>query len=99
MQSRISKNRAGSMDEKTLSKEELIGLHVKIKECNDPSWNGKIGVIIDETKNTFIIEIEDQKKRISKNIARFEFEVDGKKMMLNGSKIAYRPENRIKKTR
>jgi ribonuclease P protein subunit POP4 len=99
MQSRISKNRAGSMDEKTLSREELIGLHVKIKECKDPSWKGKIGVIVDETKNTFLIEIRDQKKRIAKNIATFEFEIDGKKMMLDGSKIAYRPEDRIKKIR
>lgn len=99
MQSRISKNRAGSMNEKTLLKEELIGLHVKIKKCTDPNWKGKAGVVVDETKNTFIIEIGDQNKRIAKNIATFEFEIDGKKMMLNGSKIAYRPEDRIKKVR
>ena len=87
------------MNEKTMSREELIGLHVKIKKCNDPSWNGKNGIIIDETKNTFLIEIKDKQKRITKNIATFEFEINGKKMMLDGSKISYRPEDRIKKIR
>ena len=87
------------MNEKTLLKEELIGLHVKIKKCTDPSWKEKTGVVVDETKNTFLIEIGDQQKKIAKNIATFEFEIDGKKMMLDGSKIAYRPEDRIKKVR
>ena len=87
------------MDEKTLAREELIGLHVKIKECKDPSWIGKSGVILDETKNTFLLEIDDQKKTIPKNIASFEFEYEGKKITINGSKIAFRPENRIKKIR
>ena len=60
------------MDKKKLAREELIGLHVKIKECKDPSWIGKSGVILDETKNTFLLEIDDQKKTIPKNIASFE---------------------------
>jgi ribonuclease P protein subunit POP4 len=85
------------MDKKTRVKEELIGLHVKIKECKDPSWKGKSGVIIDETKNTFLIEIENQQKMIAKNIATFEFDHSGKKITLDGSEISYRPENRIKK--
>ena len=87
------------MDKKTLVKEELVGLYVKIKECKDPSWIGKSGLVVDETKNTFLIEIEDQQKMISKNIATFEFEYEGKKIALEGSKIAYRPEDRIKKAR
>jgi len=87
------------MNEKTLAREELIGLHVTIKECEDPSWVDKSGIIIDETKNTFLIEIDNKQKRITKNIAKFEFEYDEKKIMLNGSKLAYRPEDRIKKAR
>jgi len=87
------------MDEKTLARDEFIGLHVKIKECKDPSWIGKSGLIIDETKNTFLIETKDKKKIIVKKTATFEFDYGGKKITLDGSKIAYRPENRIKKTR
>ncbi len=87
------------MDEKALAREELIGLHVTIKECKDSKWTGKSGVIIDETKNTFLIRINDKNKRIAKKIAKFEFEHDEKKTILNGSKIAYRSEDRIKKAR
>jgi len=87
------------MDEKKLAKEELIGLHVKIKECTDPNWKDKSGLILDETKNTFLIEIDNKEKIISKKTATFEFNYCGKKITLNGSKIAYRPEDRIKKAR
>ena len=87
------------MDEKKLAKDELIGLNVTVKECKDPSWTGKSGRIVDETKNTFLIEIEDKKKTIAKKTATFEFEYGGKKITLDGSKIAYRPEDRIKKAR
>jgi len=87
------------MYEKKLARGELIGLKVKIKECKDANWVGKTGFIIDETKNTFLIEVDNQKKTIAKNIATFEFEYEGKKVILNGSKITYRPEDRIKKIR
>ena len=87
------------MSKKILAKEELIGRHVTIKECTDPGWINKSGVIIDETKNTFLIEMDNEEKRIAKNIATLEFEHDGKKTTLNGSKLVYRPEDRIKKIR
>ena len=48
------------MDEETLVREELIGRHVTIRECTDPKWNDKTGIIIDETKNTFLIEIDNK---------------------------------------
>ena len=87
------------MNEKKLAREELIGLKVKIMDCKDTSWIGKSGFIVDEKKNTFLIEIDNQQKTIAKNIATFEFEYEGKKVILDGSKITYRPEDRIKKVR
>jgi len=87
------------MNNKNLSKDELIGMHVKIKNCTDPSWIGKSGIILDETKNTFLIKINKDEKKIIKKTAIFEFELDKKKVALDGSKIAYKPENRIKKIR
>lgn len=87
------------MDEETLAREELIGRHVTIRECTDPQWNDKTGIIIDETKNTFLIEIDNKCKRIVKNTAKFEFEDNEKKTILNGSRLTYRPEDRIKKAR
>jgi ribonuclease P protein subunit POP4 len=87
------------MDEKILAKDELIGRQVKIADCSDPNWIGKSGLIIDETKNTFLIEIEKQKRKIAKKTARFEFNIQGKRIVLEGSRIAFRPEDRIKKVR
>jgi len=87
------------MNERAISKEELIGLHVKIKGCSDPSLVDVSGYIVDETKNTFLIKIDDKIKRIPKKNAKFEFAYDGGKITIKGSKIAYRPEDRIKKTR
>jgi ribonuclease P protein subunit POP4 len=87
------------MNEISFGKDELIGLKVVIKDCKDPKWIGKEGIIIDETKNTFHLKIDDQQKIIAKNIAIFEFECNGKKISLDGSKITYRPEDRIKKVR
>ena len=87
------------MDRKKLARDEFIGLHVTIRECMDSKWIGKYGVIIDETKNTFLIRINGKNKKIAKKIAKFEFENDKKKTILNGSKIAYRSEDRVKKAR
>lgn len=87
------------MDDNKIGREEFIGLHVKVKDCTDPCWKGKSGIIIDETKNTFLIKIGNKQKMIAKKTATFEFKVDGRQIILNGSKIAYRPENRIKKVR
>jgi len=85
--------------EKELARNELIGMKVKIKKCNDPNWEGKKGLVIDETKNTFLIKIEKEEKRIAKKSAIFEFEYEDEKISLNGSDIIYKPEDRIKKIR
>ena len=87
------------MGNNRIVKDELMGRNVTIKECTDPNWINKSGKIIDETKNTFLIEIENQQKRIAKNTAIFEFEYDRKKTIVEGSRLIYRPEDRIKKAR
>jgi len=87
------------MEKKSFAKDEFIGLKVKIKDCKDPNWVGKSGFILDETKNTFLIEIDSQQKKIAKSIATFEFDFKGNKIAIDGSKIVYRPEDRIKKVR
>lgn len=87
------------MNEKIFAKDEFIGLSVKVTQCNDPNWIGKIGIIINETKNMFLIKLNKKNKKIEKKNSQFEFEYNGNKIIINGSKIAYRPEERIKKTR
>ena len=88
-----------SMDNNRIIKDELVGRNVTIKECTDPNWINVSGKIIDETRNTFLIEIGNQQKRIAKNIAIFEFENNREKTVVEGSRLLYRPEDRIKKAR
>jgi ribonuclease P protein subunit POP4 len=87
------------VNDNILKKDELIGVHIKIKKCKDPIWEGKSGIIIDETKNTLIIRIDNKDKKIAKKIATFEFDLKNKKITINGFKMIYRPEDRIKKAR
>ncbi len=78
---------------KNFLKREFIGLPVKIIKCTDKSLEGVEGEIIDETKNMLIIESQGKIKKVAKDIAIFE--IDGK--IVDGKKIKYRPEDRIRK--
>lgn len=85
--------------EMLLVKGELIGKEVRIKDCKDPSWVGRMGKIVDETKNTFKIEIDGKEKVIAKDIAVFEFRVGNETYEIEGTRLKSRPEERIKKAR
>ena len=74
---------------------EFIGENVQISYHSDPSLCGVSGMIVDETRETIVIESEGVRKVISKRPAKFMFE-DGEVL---GSKIAYRPQDRIKKVK
>jgi ribonuclease P protein subunit POP4 len=87
------------MCDKKIVKDELIGRRVTIKECTDPTWVNRSGIIIDETEKTFVIEIKGEGKRIAKNTATFEFEYNGETTIVEGSRLLYKPEDRIKKAR
>jgi ribonuclease P protein subunit POP4 len=87
------------MEREPITSDELIGRMVSIIECTDPSWINRSGLIIDETKHTFLIETEKKQKRIAKQTATFAFEYNGKKTIVKGTRLAHRPEERIKKTR
>jgi len=79
--------------------DELIGRRVTVLECTDPSWVNKSGVIVDETKHTFLIDLGNKQKRIAKQTATFAFEYHEKQTVVKGSRLVYRPEDRIKKAR
>ncbi len=78
---------------KNFLKREFIGLRVRIIEATDKSLVGLQGEIIDETKNMLIIESQGKIKKVAKDIAKFEIEG----MIVDGKKIKYRPEDRIRK--
>ena len=81
------------MQTKLFLRGEFIGLPVHITACSDPSLQGVEGNIIDETKNTLIIDSLQGVKQVAKDIATFV--VDG--VTINGKDIAFRPEDRVRK--
>ncbi|HUS99656.1 MAG TPA: ribonuclease P protein subunit [Candidatus Thermoplasmatota archaeon] len=87
------------MEHEQITSDELIGRMVTIIDCTDPSWVNQSGLIIDETQHTFLIESKKKQKRIAKQTATFAFEYHGKKTIVKGTQLVYRPEERIKKTR
>ena len=87
------------MENEQIISDELIGRTVTIIECTDPSWVNRSGLIIDETQQTFLIETHEKQKRIVKQTATFAFDYHGKKTIVKGTRLVYRPEERIKKSR
>ncbi|OYT29970.1 RNase P/RNase MRP subunit p29 [Thermoplasmatales archaeon ex4572_165] len=80
-------------------KDELIGRCVRIVTCTDPNMENLQGVIVDETKHMFLIESSGNQKWIAKNIASFIFPTEQKEIQIKGSKLRFRPEERVKKAR
>jgi len=81
-----------------LRKHELIGLQVAIIRSPDPSLVGIHGLVVDETRNTLVVEAGGREKRVAKEGSRFRFDVEGG-VEVDGAEILYRPEDRTKKAR
>ena len=79
-----------------LGKHELIGLNVKVLKANTVEYEGRV---TDETMNTFEITDDLKSRTVPKTGRRFEFEMDGETVTLEGDRILYRPEDRTKKVR
>lgn len=76
---------------------ELIGKNVEIKKSIRRELVGLKGKIIDETLNTFLIEVKKKEKKIPKVLCVFRFCVDHNYRDIDGRDLVYRPEDRIKK--
>jgi ribonuclease P protein subunit POP4 len=91
-----------TINRSNVTRHELIGLRVRISSSSDPSQNGAGGRVVDETRNTLVLIREDGKKaiRVPKDGSRFQFTLpDGRVSELEGSSIAFRPEDRVKRCR
>ncbi len=72
---------------------EFIGNNLVVLRCSAESFRGVSGKIVDETKNTLVIETDGREKRIPKKGTVFE--IGGKRVV--GDKIAFRAEDRPRK--
>ena len=81
-----------------LRKHELIGRSVAVMQSTDPSLVGVRGAVVDETRNTLVVEAGGREKRVPKHGTRFWFDVQGG-VEVDGDEILFRPEDRVKKAR
>ncbi|MBO5547337.1 MAG: ribonuclease P protein subunit [Candidatus Methanomethylophilaceae archaeon] len=84
------------MKDNLFMRTELIGLDVEV--LSSP-YSGISGKVVDETKNTFTIDSAGTERMVPKSGNEFRFTYEGKDIDIIGSKIVYRPEDRIKKVR
>lgn len=81
-----------------LVRNELIGLRVEVAESRNPTMVGITGRVVDETRNTFLIETRSGEKRVPKSCNCFIFTLSqGLKVKAEGSVLVSQPENRINK--
>ncbi|MHA1226506.1 MAG: ribonuclease P protein subunit [Candidatus Hodarchaeales archaeon] len=85
-------NANNTIPEIYILKTRLIGLQCKITYCNKEF----IGIIIDETKNTLIIKINDKTKTIPKENSTLKINLNNKLYEIDGKYLKGRHEDRIK---
>lgn len=76
---------------------ELIGLKASVARSRNPQLRGKRGVVIDETKNTIILQQKTGRRVIPKDVSTFRFYLpNGAIVEVDGARLVARPENRLK---
>jgi ribonuclease P protein subunit POP4 len=76
----------------------LIGLEVLVEESSNPSQIGLKAMVVDETRNTFLLETKAKVLRLAKRNTSLIFTLpDGQNVRVYGSILISKPENRISK--
>ncbi|MDH5463339.1 MAG: ribonuclease P protein subunit [Nitrosopumilus sp.] len=78
-----------------ITSHEFIGLNTEIVKSTNPQVIGLNGRIINETKSMFTINTQNGTKSIAKETNNWKFSIGGKDIIVEGSKIAKRPFDRI----
>ena len=77
---------------------EFIGLEAKVVKSSNPQVVGISGKVVDETRNTFTILHDDERKVVIKDTSVFNFVLpDGTIVEIDGKVVIGRPEDRLKK--
>lgn len=77
---------------------EFIGTSAKVAKSKSRACVNMQGKIVDETRNTFTILHQGERKRIIKEISTFHFKLcDGTVVEIDGKLLVGKPEDRLKK--
>lgn len=85
------------MPAKDLLRHELIGSEAEVIRASNKSLVGLKGKIIDETKNTLVLETGNKTRRILKENITMKIKMKHQTIQVEGSLLAGRPEDRLKK--
>jgi ribonuclease P protein subunit POP4 len=78
---------------------EFIGTETKVAKSTNPDTRGLSGKVVDETRNTFTLVDEGERKTVAKNSSVFHFRFsDGTVVEIDGRLLVGRPEDRLKKS-
>ncbi len=81
-----------------LVRHELIGLACRVKDSTNKALTGLEGRVVDETRQTLTLEIQNREKSLIKDQCVFSFQIpSGKWVRVEGKILVARPEDRIKK--
>ncbi len=78
---------------------ELIGRGVRVLLSPSRGLAGVAGTVVDETKNTLVVQCANGEKIVPKAGCMFEFDFGGKRVRIAGDGILFRPEDRPKKVK
>ncbi len=78
-----------------MASHEFIGLQTTIVQSSNPQNTGLNGEIIDETKSMFKLSTINGTKLIAKAENSWKFSIENRDIIIDGSKIAKRPFDRI----
>lgn len=82
-----------------LARGRLIGRRARISASPDPARAGLTGRIVDETKNTLTLHTGEGRRTVPKPDHQFAIQHEDRQVLLHGSQIAHRPEDRVKKAK
>ena len=95
-----SKDERGMITKENIAKHELIGLGVRVKNSANRDLMGIKGIVVFETKSILQISNGAKTFAVPKAACAFEFELPhGGRASVEGKLIAYRPEDRPKKSK
>ena len=76
-----------------MAQREFIGRRVTVAEHSDPSLRGLAGTVVDETRETLLLESGGGRKRVAKRGGSFNFDDE----TVAGDRIAFRPQDRTRR--
>jgi ribonuclease P protein subunit POP4 len=83
---------------KNIVKHELIGLVLEVADSDNPSARGLKGTVVNETRNTLVIETAKGEKTLLKDNCTLIFSLpSGERVKIDGKVLVARPEDRVKK--